>query len=153
MGRYALGVLTLGLGLFSVFKPDLGQSTTPRNRTGWGYAVGGAALAAIGVLNGALSSGTGLFVTLLLVRWFGLSYKSAVAYTLVLVGLFWNATGAAALMAMSPLQWSWVPALVLGSLLGGYAGAHLAIVRGNLLVKRCYEGLTIATGLSLISLQ
>jgi hypothetical protein len=50
-------------------------------------AIGGAGLFAIGVLNGSLTSGTGLFVTLWLVRWFGLDYGRAVAYTLVLVGL------------------------------------------------------------------
>ena len=46
---------------------------------------GGLVLFMIGVLNGSLTSGTGLFVTLWLIRWFGLDYKMAVAYTLILV--------------------------------------------------------------------
>ncbi len=46
-----------------------------------------------GFLNGSLASGTGLFVTIWLVRWFGFDYRLAIAYTLVLVGLFWNGMG------------------------------------------------------------
>jgi len=98
-------------------------------------------LFAIGVLNGSLTSGTGLFVTLWLVRWFGLDYARAVAHTLVLVGLFWNGAGALTLGALGEVAWDWLPALLLGSLLGGYLGAHLAIVKGSRLVKRAFEGL------------
>jgi len=102
------------------------------------------------VLNGSLTSGTGLFVTMLLVRWFGLDYRQAVTYTLILVGLFWNASGALTLGWLHAIQWSWLPALILGSLLGGYTGAHLAIVKGNRLVKRSYEVITLAVGASLL---
>lgn len=149
-GELALGALTIGLGVFSVLKPDLGQAQRPRNRSRAGYAAGGAGLFVVGMLNGALASGTGLFATLLLVLWFGLDYRRAVAYTLVLVGLFWNGAGALALAWWSQVQWSWLPALLAGSLLGGYVGAHLAIVRGNHLVKRVYEVVTISVGLSLL---
>ena len=88
-GRIAqglLGLLTLALGVYSWIKPQLGQLTVLKNRTLFGYVIGGGILFWIGVLNGSLTSGSGLFVTLWLVRWFGLDYKTAVAYTLVLVG-------------------------------------------------------------------
>lgn len=145
-----LGLLTLGLGLYSWFKPELGQLTDPKHRDLRGYVIGGAILFAIGALNGSLTSGTGLFVTLWLVRWFGLDYKSAVAYTLVLVGIFWNGSGAVTLGILGEIEWSWLPALILGSLIGGYLGAHFAIVKGNKLVKRSFEVVTILVGLSLI---
>ena len=90
------------------------------------------------------------FVTLWLVSWFGLDYKSAVAYTLVLVGIFWNGTGAITLGLLSHIQWDWLPALLLGSLLGGYTGAHLAIVANNRWIKRVFEVVTIAVGVKLI---
>ena len=96
-------------------------------------------LFAFGALNGSLISGTGLFVTLWLIRWFGLDYKAAVGYTLILVGIFWNGSGAITLGILGTIEWSWLPALILGSLIGGYLGAHLAIVKGNLLVKRAFE--------------
>ncbi|WP_413403161.1 MULTISPECIES: hypothetical protein [unclassified Synechococcus] len=49
--------------------------------------IGVAVIFMIGILNGSLTSGSGLFVTLWLVRWFGLSYPKAVAHPLILVGL------------------------------------------------------------------
>ncbi len=149
-GEIGLGLLTLGLGFYSLISPGLGQHFQPRHRGRIGMLFGGLGLFLIGVVNGGLASGTGLFVTLLLVRWFGFDYQRAVAYTLVMVGLFWNAVGALALGWMAEVQWHWLPALLAGSLLGGYLGAHLAIDRGNRLVKRAYEVVTIAVGVSLL---
>jgi hypothetical protein len=102
------------------------------------------------MLNGSLTSGTGLFVTLWLIRWFGMDYKRAVAYTLVLVGLFWNGAGAITLGLLGDIYWLWIPALLLGSLFGGYLGAHLAIVKGNKVIKRAFEAVTLLIGLKLI---
>ena len=146
----ALGCLTVALGVYSWLRPQLGQEFTPRNRRGLGLLLGGIGLFAIGVLNGSLTSGTGLFVTLWLVRWFGLDYQRAVAYTLVLVGLFWNGSGALTLGLLGEIRWDWLPALLLGSLLGGYLGAHLAIVKGNQAIKRVFEVVTVLVGAKLI---
>ena len=146
----ALGLLTVGLGLYSVFQPGLGQNEHLRNRHRSGMIIGGITLFFIGFLNGSLTSGTGLFVTLWLVRWFGLDYKRAVAYTLILVGLFWNGTGAITLGLLGEIQWSWLPALLAGSLLGGYLGAHLAIKKGNKWIKRGFEIVTFLVGIKLI---
>lgn len=145
-----LGLLTLGLGIYSMVKPQLGQISEPTNRELHGLLIGGVVLFFIGALNGSLTSGTGLFVTLWLVRWFGLDYKTAVGYTLVLVGIFWNGSGAITLGILGNIQWSWLPALILGSLIGGYLGAHLAIVKGNKLVKRSFEIITVLVGVSLL---
>lgn len=148
--QVTLGILTMGLGIYSWFKPDLGQEFQPRHRDRRGYLIGGAALFAIGVINGSLASGTGLFVTLWLIRWFGLDYKRAVAYTLILVGLFWNGTGALALGLAAPVRWDWLPALLVGSLVGGYLGAHIAIAQGNRLIKRAFEVVTLLVGVKLV---
>ncbi len=148
--RILLGMLTCGLGLFSWSRPRLGQLAQPRNRDPRGVLAGAAVLFLIGFLNGSLTSGTGLFVTLWLVYWFGLDYGRATAHTLVLVGLFWNGSGAAALAFQAPIRWDWMPALILGALLGGYLGAHLGQVKGNQLVKRTYEIVTLLVGVSLI---
>ena len=104
----------------------------------------------IGVLNGSLTSGTGLFATLWLVRWFGADYRQAVAYTLVLVGIGWNGTGAIALGILGDVRWEWLPALLLGSFLGGYAGAHLSILKGNRWIKRVFETMTLLVGIKLV---
>ncbi len=146
----ALGCLTLGLGLYSGSKTRLGQDYRPGHRDRRGMMLGGMVLFFLGVLNGSLTSGTGLFVTLWLVGWFGLDYKRAVAYTLVLVGLFWNGTGALTLGLLGSIKWDWLPALLAGSLIGGYAGAHLAIRQGNRWIKRAFEIISILVGIKLI---
>jgi len=40
--------------------------------------------------------------------------------------------------------------LLLGSFIGGYLGSHLAMMKGNMLIKRSYEIITIMIGLKLL---
>jgi hypothetical protein len=146
----ALGLLTMGLGLYSVLHKDLGQTGQASHKNRQHLLIGMVVLFLIGAINGSLISGTGLFVTLWLVRWFGLDYKQAVAYTLVLVGLFWNGTGALTLGLQGPIRWDWVPILLVASVLGGYVGAHFAITAGNRWIKRVYEVVTLLVGFKLL---
>ena len=150
IATFLLGVLTAGLGVYSVFKPSLGMEYAPRNQAGPGLAVGMAGLFGVGFLNGSITSGTGLFLTVWLIRHFGLDYKRAVAYTLILCGFFWNGTGAIVLGVLGTVAWDWMPALLAGSIIGGYMGSHLAIKKGNLWIKRAFEATTILIGLKLI---
>lgn len=62
-------LLTAGLGIYSLLNPQLGQSVVRMHSDRRGVLVGGLVLFGIGVLNGSLTSGTGLFVTMWLVRW------------------------------------------------------------------------------------
>ncbi|MEC8523679.1 MAG: sulfite exporter TauE/SafE family protein [Pseudomonadota bacterium] len=152
-GRHAeiaLGILTLLLSLYSWFRPELGLTAQPKHRNALGWIIGGVGLFVFGFANGALSAGSGLFVTLWLVYWFGLDYKLAVAQTLVAVGLGWNGTGAVTMGAVAEVKWDWIPALIAGSLVGGYLGAHTSIQSGNLLIKRLYEVVTLLVGLKLL---
>ncbi|MGF1759611.1 sulfite exporter TauE/SafE family protein [Photobacterium sagamiensis] len=147
----ALGVLILGLGIYSRMKKELGQQEQSRHRDIKGMLIGSLGLATIGILNGSLTAGTGLFVTMFLIRWFGFDYKQAVALTLVSVGLFWNGLGAAAIYAAgAEIYWPWIPVLLAGSFIGGYLGAHLASQKSNTLIKRCFEILTFVIGFKLL---
>jgi uncharacterized membrane protein YfcA len=150
IAQFALGVLTLGLGLYSVFKPKLGMEHAPRNRAGRALLSGMLGLFVVGFLNGSITSGTGLFLTMWLIHYFGLDYKRAVAYTLVLCGLVWNGTGALVLGYLGTIAWDWMPALILGSVIGGYIGSHYAIKKGNRWIKRAFEIVTILIGVKLI---
>ena len=146
----ALGILTAGLGVYSWLNPGLGQTVQHTHRDRPGMLIGGLVLFGIGILNGSLTSGTGLFVTIWLVRWFGLDYRRAIAYTLILVGLFWNSTGAITLGILTEIRWNWLPALLAGSLIGGYLGAHMAIRSGNRWIKRAFEIVTLLVGIKLV---
>lgn len=148
--QLALGVLTIGLGLYSIAKPSLGVENH-FSQLSRGQAIQtGLGLFLIGVLNGSLTSGTGLFVTMWLITSLRLDYQRAVAHTLVWVGLMWNGSGALLLGLLGQVHWPWLPALLLGSLLGGYLGAHLSIQKGNKTIKRAFEVITLTVGIGLL---
>ena len=83
-------------------------------------------------------------------RWFGLSYIQSVAYTLVLVGFFWNGAGALVLGVRGEIKWDWIPMLILGSFLGGYTGAKLSLAKGSRFAKKTFEIISLLMGLSLV---
>jgi uncharacterized membrane protein YfcA len=145
-----LGALTLGLALYSMMKPQLGLKGRTLHRDTSGIMIGAVGLFMIGFANGALSAGSGLFVTLWLVLWFGLDYRMAVAHTLIAVGLGWNASGAITMTLLAEVKWDWLPALIFGSFVGGYLGAHSSIKSGSLWIKRCYELITFIVGIKLL---
>ncbi|MCW8332673.1 sulfite exporter TauE/SafE family protein [Vibrio sp. SCSIO 43135] len=146
-----LGTMILALGIYSRFKKQLGQTESPINRTLSGWVVGAIVLVVIGIINGSLTAGSGLLVTLFLVRWFGYSYKQAVAYTMVCVGIFWNGMGGIAVaQAGAPIYWPWIPILLVSSFLGGSLGAAIATKQSNKTIKICFEVLTFAVGIKLL---
>lgn len=145
-----LGVLTTSLGVYSIFRPNLGVEHTPKNWHGQGLVTGIIGLFVVGFLNGSITSGSGLFLTIWLIRHFGMDYKRAVAYTLVLCGFAWNGTGAIVMGLAGDVAWNWLPALIIGSIVGSYLGTHIALRQGNKLVKRAFEITTILIGLKLI---
>ena len=145
-----LGLLTLWLGLISSKISLEERKNQKRNFSGLRKLIGGFVLFLIGILNGSLSSGTGLFVTMWLVTWFGFSYSTSIAYTLVLVGIFWNGAGALVLGLNGDVYWSWLPALIVGSLIGGYLGAHLSLINEEKLIKKAFELISVSLGISLL---
>lgn len=150
LAMLSLGILTISLGVYSFFKQALGFIYAPIHRDIQGYMIGGLVIFLIGLINGSLTSGTGLFLTLWLIYWFGLDYQRAVATTMILVGVFWNATGAITLALLTQVQWSWLVPLIIGAFVGSYLGAHIAIAKGNQLIKRLFEFATISMGVSLL---
>ena len=145
-----LGLITLLIGIFSKLRSIKAKPIDLGNLTHSRFLLSGIGLFIIGFLNGCLSSGTGLLVTILLVYILGMSYQQAVAYTLILVGFFWNSTGAIVLSLTTKLHMAWMPPLILGSFLGGLTGAHFSILKGSKIIKLAFEVLCIIIGTSLL---
>ncbi|MEZ8824885.1 sulfite exporter TauE/SafE family protein [Vibrio amylolyticus] len=146
-----LGGMILCLGIYSRFKKTLGQTEMTENRTPFGWVIGAMGLFTIGIINGSLTAGSGLLVTLFLVRWFGFDYKKAVAYTMLCVGIFWNGIGGISIAsAGAPIYWQWIPILLISSFLGGSLGAYIALKKSNQTIKICFEILTFAVGIKLL---
>ena len=145
-----LGLLTLFLSFYSINHKNLGRSIEIISINNLRILFGSIGLFIIGFLNGYLSSGTGLFVTIWMITIFNLSFSLSVAYTLIYVGIFWNGIGAISLGLTGNIIWSYIPILIFGSLVGGYCGASYSIIKGSNFIKVIFEFVSCSVGISLL---
>ena len=146
-----LGLLTLCLSFYSIKNNDIGCSSQPILISKIRLLIGSFGLLLIGFLNGYLSSGTGLFVTFWMITVFNLPFSVSIAYTLILVGIFWNSIGALSLGLSGNIVWNYIPVLILGSIIGGYFGASFSIIKGSKFIKLVFEIVSFFVGISLIT--
>ena len=104
----------------------------------------------VGILNGSISSGTGLLVTILLIRTFRMDFQRAISLTFLTVGIFWNFTGAIFLSKIESVPSNLLIILIIGYFTGGYFGAHLSKLKGNVLIKKSFTTVCLLVGISLL---
>ena len=138
------------MAFYSFFKSDLGL-TSRKNKINLIHKISFLILIfLIGILNGSISSGTGLLVTILLIKTFGMDFQRAVSLTFFTVGIFWNFTGAFFLTRVGSVPSNILIILIIGSFTGGYFGAHLSKLKGNLLIKKTFTIICLLVGSSLL---
>ncbi len=145
-----LAIFTILLGYYSFINPDLGLISIQKKIGPYTYTKFTFLTFSIGILNGSVSSGTGLLVTILLIKTFGLDFLTSISITFLTVGIFWNAAGAIALSKIGSLPLNIICILILGSFLGGFSGAHLSNLKGNKFIKKLFTFLCFLIGLTLI---
>ena len=150
IARIMLGTLIIIIALYSFSTKNFGEKTTQVKRTFAREITTIMLITLIAMLNGSLSAGTGLIFTVFLIIFYGMDYKTAIAYTLIIVGFFYNLVGAIALGLFTQIKTSIVLPLILGSLFGGYLGAKLSLSKDNKTIKTIYQLVTITVGVSLI---
>ena len=145
-----LGIFSIILAFYSFFKSDLGL-TSRKNKINLIHKISFLILIfLIGILNGSISSGTGLFVTILLIRTCGMDFLRAISLTFLTVGIFWNFTGAIFLSKIGSVPTNLLIILIIGSFTGGYFGAHLSNLKGNILIKKFFTAICLLVGISLL---
>jgi len=145
-----LGIFSMFLAIYSFLKADFGMNSEEKKLNillKFRFAI---LIFLIGVLNGSISSGTGLLVTILLIKTFGMDFLRAVSLTFFTVGIFWNAIGAISLSKIGSLSLDLLVILTLGSLMGGFFGAHLSNLKGNKLIKKTFTVVCFLVGVSLM---
>ena len=144
-----LAIISILLAFYSFFKSDLGQSSW-NNKLNLIQKIKFLILIfIIGILNGSISSGTGLLVTILLIKTYGMDFLRAISLTFFTVGIFWNFTGAIFLSKIGSVHSHILLLLIVGSFTGGYCGAHLSQLKGNKLIKKTFTIVCLLVGISL----
>ena len=144
-----LGLFSILLAFYSFIRSDLGL-TSGHNKLNLIHKIRFLFfIFSIGILNGSISSGTGLLVTILLIKTFGMDFLRAVSLTFLTVGIFWNFAGAIFLSKIGTVPSNILFLLLIGSFAGGYFGAHLSKLKGNVLVKKTFTIVCLFVGISL----
>ena len=144
-----LGVFSILLAFYSFIRSDLGLTSVNNNLNLTHKIRFLIFIFFIGILNGSISSGTGLLVTILLIKTFGMDFLRAISLTFFTVGIFWNFTGAIYLSKIGTVPQNILFLLLIGSFAGGYFGAHLSKLKGNVLVKKTFTIVCLLVGISL----
>ena len=145
-----LGIISIFLAFYSFFKSDLGLSTGNNELNLIQKIKFLISIFLIGILNGSISSGTGLLVTILLIKTYGIDFLRAISLTFFTVGIFWNLTGSIFLSKIGPVPLNTLIILIIGSFTGGYFGAHLSKLKGNTLIKKSFTTVCFFVGVSLL---
>ena len=145
-----LGIFSIILALYSFCKPTLGLNSVEININRGLKLSFVIPIFLIGILNGSVSSGSGLLVTFLLIKTYKMDFLRAVSSTFFTVGIFWNAIGAFYLSRIGSIPINLLVVLILGSFTGGYFGAHLSNLKGNRLIKKIFTLVCLLVGTSLL---
>jgi len=144
-----LAIISMLLAFYSFFKSDLGLSSW-NNQLDFIHKMRFIIfIFLLGILNGSISSGTGLLVTILLIRTFGIDFLRAISLTFFTVGIFWNFTGALFLSKIGSVPSDILLILIVASFTGGYFGAHLSKIKGNILVRKTFTIVCLLVAISL----
>ena len=146
-----LGLISIILATYSFRKTSLGLNSTIKtinSKLEFKFII---PIFFIGILNGSVSSGTGLLVTILLIKTFKMDFLRAVSLTFFTVGIFWNAIGAFFLSRIGYIPTNLLIILILGSFTGGYFGAHLSNLKGNKFIKNTFTVVCMLVGVSLLA--
>ena len=144
-----LSIISIILAFYSFFKSDLGLSSGNNELNLIQEIRFSILIFLIGILNGSISSGTGLLVTILLIKTFGMDFLRAISLTFFTVGIFWNFPGAFFLSKLGSVSSNILILLIFGSFTGGYLGAHLSKLKGNKLIKKTFTIVCLSVGISL----
>jgi uncharacterized membrane protein YfcA len=127
-------VALVGVLLYTLSHPDLGEQTVLRHSGRRHHVTTGGIGFVIGVYDGAIGPGTGSFLVFALVGWVGYAFVEASAKAKITN----FATNLGALIVFAPqgvVLWRLGLAMGLANLLGGYIGARTAVARGARFVR------------------
>lgn len=146
-----IGGVIIAMVLISLVKKSTSSPGHARGLSRRLLVIGSLLLVPAAFYSGWISAGSGVFTTFLYLWFLRYDQLHATAMTLSANGIFWNGVGALAHVTMGHVIWPLAPGLVLGALLGSYAGASVGIKRGNRFLRVMFLGTAAVTGAILLS--
>jgi len=133
--RQSLGIVMLCLVPLGFTKKEFGtvaQAVSQRR-----FLIGHFVYFAVSIYGAALQIGSGPLVLYLVIYFFGLTILQANA-TSSFCWLFITISALATFIANDAIHWPVGIAMLVGSSIGGYAGTHVAVSKGDLWTKRFF---------------
>lgn len=115
--------------IYTLVRRDLGAVHAPRELSRGAFAAGFAVVAAIGFYDGFFGPGTGSFLMLLFIRWYGFDFVNAAASARVL-NVATNASALAWFTGHGHVMWGVGLAMAAANVAGSQIGTRLALRRG-----------------------
>jgi len=141
--RPLVPVLLTGVLLWTLRNRQSGETHAPRAHAVRGHVIGAAAIAAIGFYDGFFGPGTGSFLMMLAIRYYGFDFLHAAAFARTLN----VATNLAALgwfVAAGHILWPVSIAMAVTNVAGAQIGTRLALRGGARFVRRVFIGVVSA---------
>ncbi|MGE5153013.1 MAG: sulfite exporter TauE/SafE family protein [Bdellovibrio bacteriovorus] len=145
-----IGGVIIAMVLISLVKKGSAKVSPPARLAPRMLVIGSLLLVPAAFYSGWISAGSGVFTTFLYLWLLRYDQLHATAMTLSANGIFWNGVGAVAHVTMGHVIWPLAPGLILGALLGSYAGASFGIRRGNRFLRVLFLGTAAVTGALLL---
>lgn len=150
LAEITLGILILAISILSIVLPikkinDSNLKLTIKNTF---FIVAGIFI--IGVINGAFTASSGLFLTFWLVVSLKFDFNKAISHTVIFCTFFWNIVGGISMYETIFAQWHLLPILLFGSIVGGYVGAYISVRVSGDVSKNIFVSISFIIGLVLI---
>ncbi len=143
-----LGIISILLAFYSFLKPDLGLSSG-NNKLNFVHKIRFLIfIFLIGILNGSISSGTGLLVTILLMKTFEMDFLRAIGMTFFTVRIFLEFCWSSFLARIGSVPLNLLLVLIIVSFTGELFGAHLSKLNGNILINKTFITVCIFVGIA-----
>jgi len=127
-------VVLIGVGAFTILKPEIGLLTDLRF-SGHRHVLAAAAVGfVIGIYDGALGPGTGSFLVFALVGLLGYAFVQASAKAKI-ANVATNLAALAIFIPAGAVMWKVGLLMGLGNLAGGYVGARTAVAHGARFIR------------------
>lgn len=144
------GGVVLAMVFISLVKKKAPETFNPKKLSFKILFLGGLFLAPIAFYSGWLSAASGVFTTFLYIWLLRYDQLHAIAMTMSANGIFWNGVGAVVHILMGHVVWAIAPGLILGAVLGSYAGASFGIKKGNKFLRVVFLVTAGLTGVLLL---